>query len=54
MNLKFRIKGHLTLFDVLINEQVICPTAELLIDSGYFELNWKFFAGFSEGNMITL
>ena len=35
--------------------RVICPTAELLVNSRYRELNWKKkLAGFNEGNMIPL
>ena len=30
---------HLTFFHVCITARVICPTAELLVDSGYQELN---------------
>ena len=30
--------GHLTSFDALIIEHVICPTAVLLVDSDYQEL----------------
>ena len=37
-------KGHLTSFDVLIPAHVIYQTAELLVDSGYRELNWIFFS----------
>ena len=31
--------GYLTSYYVLITAHVICPTAELLVDSGYQELN---------------
>ena len=48
------ISGHLTSFDVLITAYLIPPTAELLVDSGYWGLNWKYLAGFNEGNMIPL
>ena len=32
-----RSNGHLTSFDALIIAHVICPTAELLVDSSYRE-----------------
>ena len=33
--------GYLTSFYVFITVCVICLAAELLVDSGYWELNWK-------------
>ena len=46
--------GPLTSFYASIIAHVICPTAALLSDSGYQDLNWKILAGFNEGNMIPL
>ena len=43
---------YLTSFYVLIMARVICRTAEPLVDSDYWELNWKILAGFNQGYMI--
>ena len=37
-------KGHLTSFNFLIPAHVVYQTAELLVNSGYRELNWNFFS----------
>ena len=36
-----RCNGYLTLFDALIVAHVICPNAELVVVSSYWEFNLK-------------
>ena len=54
INSKLPNNGHLRSFPVLITARMIRPTAELLVDSGYRELNSKILAGSNEENMIPL
>ena len=46
--------GHLTSFYILITVHVICPTAELLVDSGYQEFSLKKFTGVQRRKYDTI